>query len=125
MVEPGPTKLFSSMSLGFIDDDGKTVTSSIMNASWGSSYRPYSVRCKLYDYALEHNYDHILFVTSAGNDGTSDASSAMNTIGDPASCKNSLAVGSSQSLSNRIGALDLGPNYMTAFSSRGPTMDGM
>ncbi len=48
----------------------------------------------------------------------------MNTIGEPASCKNTLAVGASQSHDDRIYQGDMGKDYLVDFSSRGPTMDG-
>lgn len=48
----------------------------------------------------------------------------MNTIGEPSSCKNVMAVGASQSEGDRIYTGDKGRWHLADFSSRGPTMDG-
>lgn len=56
---PGPNKLFRS-----IYNDGKGAK--ITNASWSTSYRSYSTRCRMYDASLRDKFDNILFVTSAG-----------------------------------------------------------
>ena len=48
----------------------------------------------------------------------------MNTIGEPASCKNVIGVGASQSHGRRIYWGDEGMDYLADFSSRGPTTDG-
>ncbi len=65
----------------------------IANASFGTKYRPYPISCRFFDDALYGTYQGDLFVTSAGNSGLDDQSleSIGNTIGNPASCKNTLA----------------------------------
>ena len=83
--DPGPRKWFSSIY------DASGDGAKIANGSWSSSYRPYSFRCRLYDEELRDNYPEILFVASAGNEGNDYPGEPMNTIGDPASCKNVMA----------------------------------
>ena len=65
----------------------------------------------------------MLYVASSGNDGDS-GSGPWRTVKNPADCKNTLAVGASQSYGTSIKQNDLGPNYMASFSARGPTADG-
>ena len=62
-------------------------------------------------------------MVSSGNDGDS-GSGPWRTVKNPADCKNTLAVGASQSYGAGIKEDDLGPNYMASFSARGPTADG-
>ena len=62
-------------------------------------------------------------MVSSGNDGDS-GSGPWRTVKNPADCKNTLAVGASQSYGAAIKEDDLGPNYMASFSARGPTADG-
>jgi hypothetical protein len=114
---PGPNKFFAS-----IYNDGKGAK--ITNGSWSAGYKPYSTRCRMYDSSLRDNFDNMLFVASAGNTGNDVPGRAMNTIGEPASCKNTMAVGASQSNGERIYTGDLGKDHLADFSSRGPTMDG-
>ncbi len=78
----------------------------------------------MYDSSLRDNFDNILFVASAGNTGNDVPGRAMSTIGEPASCKNVMGVGASQSHGGRIYSGDKGKDYLADFSSRGPTMDG-
>ena len=61
--------------------------------SFDTKYRPYSFSCKFFDEALYGPYRGDLYVASAGNDGLDEGSieSKMRTIGNPASCKNTLA----------------------------------
>ena len=61
----------------------------VANGSWSSAYRSYSLRCTEYDGALQ-KFGDVVFIASAGNDGN-DSEDPMNTIGDPASCKNIIA----------------------------------
>ena len=108
---PGPNKLF-----GNIYNEGKGAK--ITNGSWSSPFRPYSTRCRLYDNYLREQYDEILFVSSAGNAGNDVPGKVTSTIGEPASCKNILAVGASQSHGERIYSGDMGIDYLADFSSR-------
>lgn len=66
-----------------------------------------------------------MYVASAGNEGFDQVNmqSKPRTIGNPASCKNTLAVGASLSHGNRLPAGGKGIDYLAAFSSRGPTDD--
>ena len=83
-ADPGPSKWFSSI---YADGDG----AKIANGSWSSKYRSYSFRCRMYDEELREDFPEILFVASAGNYGNDYPGQPMNTIGDPASCKNVMA----------------------------------
>lgn len=79
----------------------------------------------MYDAALsDEAFDDILFVASAGNTGDDVPGRTLNTIGEPSSCKNVMAVGASQSHGDRLYRGDMGREYLTDFSSRGPTADG-
>ena len=91
--------------------------------SWGRNYQSrYSPDCQDVDAALSIHSD-VLYVASSGNDGDS-GSGPWRTVKNPADCKNTLAVGASQSYGTAIKQNDLGPNYMASFSARGPTADG-
>lgn len=114
---PGADELFRA-----INNNGKGAK--ISNASWSAGYRPYSARCRIYDSSLNGPYDDILFVASAGNNGNDVPGKVLNTIGEPSSCKNALAVGASQSHGERVYPGDKGKDYLADFSSRGPTVDG-
>ncbi len=97
----------------------------ITNGSWSAGYRPYSSLCRIYDTALhDDKFDDILFIASAGNTADDVPGRILNTIGEPASCKNVMAVGASQSHGDRLSKGDLGKDYLADFSSRGPTADG-
>eukprot|EP00558_Chaetoceros_sp_UNC1202_P001501 CAMPEP_0197258810 /NCGR_PEP_ID=MMETSP1429-20130617/83188_1 /TAXON_ID=49237 /ORGANISM="Chaetoceros sp., Strain UNC1202" /LENGTH=710 /DNA_ID=CAMNT_0042722995 /DNA_START=11 /DNA_END=2143 /DNA_ORIENTATION=- len=117
-VNPGPRELLESMY-----NDGKGAK--IANGSWSTKYRAYPTSCRMYDDELYEDYQDIVFVASAGNYGRDVKSnkSQMRSIGNPAGCKNTLAVGASQSDGDRIGPRDKGINYLALFSSRGPTAD--
>ena len=78
----------------------------------------------MYDSSLRDKFDEFLFVASAGNSGNDIPGKVLNTIHEPASCKNVIAVGASQSDGDRLYRGDLGRDYLADFSSRGPTMDG-
>lgn len=85
--------------------------------------------CRDFDGALHNDYNDVLYVASAGNagnDGKAKYPNALyNTIGNPAGCKNTFAVGASQSYGKDIySGVDLGVDYLADFSSRGPTADG-
>jgi hypothetical protein len=83
----------------------------IHSASWGTNDNSYTAYDSLIDmYAYDH--PDFLFVVAAGNEGEGNA---HHTVGSPATTKNSIAVGASQSRAS---------NYLAPFSSRGPTADG-
>lgn len=63
----------------------------IGNASWGVPYRAYSARCWHIDRALARQYNDIALIVSAGNEGKQLFGGSYRTIGDPGSCKNTLA----------------------------------
>jgi hypothetical protein len=80
-------KLFESMH----DTDGTQAR--IANGSFMTPYRSYPMGCKFYDEALHDSFQGDLFVASAGNSGFDETTmqSKQSTIGNPASCKNTLA----------------------------------
>ena len=115
--DPGVARLFSSF---YNNGHGAKVTI----GSWGRNYQSeYSHDCQDVDAAL-HLHDDCLYVASSGNGGDSESSTPWRTIKNPADCKNTLAVGASQSYGSSIKGSDLGPDYMASFSARGPTGDG-
>ena len=65
----------------------------VANGSWNTRYRAYPFSCKFFDEALHETFQGDLFVASAGNEGLHDnnAQSKERTVGNPASCKNTLA----------------------------------
>jgi hypothetical protein len=114
---PGdPRNLFKSM---YNNGNG----AKIANGSFSTRYSVYKTSCRIYDNYLYGDYQDILYVASAGNEGSSGGTSRMNTIGNPAACKNTLAVGASQSSGSKLNKGDMGSDYMAMFSSRGPTAD--
>ena len=78
----------------------------------------------MFDNNLYNIYQDILHVASAGNDGSNDKkTSQMNTIDNPAACKNTVAIGASESTCDNVKNGDMGMNYIARLSSRGPTAD--
>ena len=63
----------------------------IANLSWSAGHRAYSLRCVNIDRALQEDYDDVVVLASAGNEGTAELNGSYSTIGDPASCKNTVA----------------------------------
>eukprot|EP00551_Chaetoceros_affinis_P000335 CAMPEP_0203633872 /NCGR_PEP_ID=MMETSP0088-20131115/943_1 /ASSEMBLY_ACC=CAM_ASM_001087 /TAXON_ID=426623 /ORGANISM="Chaetoceros affinis, Strain CCMP159" /LENGTH=523 /DNA_ID=CAMNT_0050487345 /DNA_START=23 /DNA_END=1594 /DNA_ORIENTATION=+ len=100
--------------------------SRIASGSSSTAYKAYPFSCRFFDEVLHDMYPGDLYVASTGNDGydRSTKVSKMRTVGNPAACKNTLAVGASQSHGDRIPAGAKGLEYLAAFSSRGPTYDG-
>jgi hypothetical protein len=64
----------------------------IANTSFQTKYRSYPSFCEQIDAALYGNHRGDLFVAGAGNSGLddNDETSVERTIGNPASCKNTL-----------------------------------
>jgi subtilisin family serine protease len=68
--------------------------------------------------------DEFLIIVAAGNSGSSEgAFDIPNSVGDPATAKNVIAVGAHNSWGSSSAAGNLGPSYIADFSSRGPTAD--
>lgn len=93
----------------------------IHSASWGGSYPGYGLLSYFFDSYTYYDDDELLVLIAAGNSGSNDASQ---TVGEPATAKNIIAVGSSHSYGNDLSRDMLGPSYISDFSSRGPTLDG-
>jgi hypothetical protein len=94
-----------------------TAKPKVLSASWGTAYlSSYDWTCYHYDKLVAED-DDILLISSAGNNGDRYAE-PFSTIGAPASCKNTLAVGATFNV-------NFGPqDSVASFSSRGPTSDG-
>ena len=113
MSDPGAKRLFASI---YNNGNGAKVH----NGSWGRSGRPYSSHCQDWDGSLSGEYEDLLYVVSAGNTG-----GGARTVKNPADCKNTFTVGCSQSIEEDLDSKnDMGLEYMTSWSSRGPTYDG-
>lgn len=120
IADPGVDRLLKSMYNPAVASSGDEKGARVINASWGRSYNgQYTSFCRQYDAALRNQYPDLLFVVSAGNTGRDGLSS----IQDPASCKNSLAVGSSLSYGADALSGEKGIEYLADYSSRGPTLD--
>ena len=65
----------------------------VANGSWSTKYRPYPLSCKFFDDNLHGEFKGDLYIASAGNEGFDESTmqSKERTIGNPASCKNTLA----------------------------------
>mmetsp|Transcript_11939 Transcript_11939/g.24051 ORF Transcript_11939/g.24051 Transcript_11939/m.24051 type:complete len:956 (+) Transcript_11939:25-2892(+) len=97
--------------------------SQIHSASWGSEFNFYTSRARNFDQFMFEN-DEFLIIVAAGNSGSKDGSFDIpNTVGDPATAKNVIAVGAHNSWGHSSAAGNLGPSYIADFSSRGPTAD--
>lgn len=92
----------------------------IHSASWGSELNLYTVQSRNFDQYMYEN-DDFLIIVAAGNSGRGNT---PNTVGSPATAKNLIAVGSHHSIGSGLERGQLGPSYMSDFSSRGPTFDG-
>jgi hypothetical protein len=115
-VPGSPRQLFAAMYNG-------GTGAKIANGSFSTTYSVYRTSCRMYDDELFGDYQEIVYVASAGNEGLNGNVSRMNTIGNPAACKNTIAVGASQSSEDKVSDGDMGMNYLAMFSSRGPTAD--
>ncbi len=74
---------------------------------------------------LTFQNDEFLIIIAAGNSGSGGgAYDVPNTVGDPATAKNVIAVGAHNSWGDSSATGNLGPSYIADFSSRGPTADG-
>jgi len=70
--------------------------------------------------AYSYENDDFLMVIAAGNNGSGHA---LNTVGSPATAKNIISVGASQSSGPDISSGMYGEDYLVDFSGRGPTED--
>jgi hypothetical protein len=91
----------------------KTKTNAYISSnSWGSAYAGYSDSAKdIDDYVFKN--DDFLVLFAAGNSG----SQGLQSLGEPATNKNGIAIGASQRYKYESNAL-------SDYSSRGPTLDG-
>jgi len=92
----------------------------IHSMSWGSTYNGYGYYAWEFDNYLQTD-DELLLVIAAGNSGDNNNDQS---VGDPSTLKNGIAVGSAHSYSTDLTDSMLGPGYISYYSSRGPTLDG-
>uniref|UniRef100_A0A7S2JW00 subtilisin n=1 Tax=Leptocylindrus danicus TaxID=163516 RepID=A0A7S2JW00_9STRA len=108
---PGQTTLFSG---------GYSAGSKFHSASWGAQTSTYNSNSRGFDNFAYNNKDFLPFV-AAGNSGSGNA---LGTVGAPATAKNIISVGASESDGRDLYGGSDGLNYLAYFSSRGPTSDG-
>jgi hypothetical protein len=84
---PSPYAFFESMH------STNDTPATIANGSWNTQYSPYPFSCKFFDSALYDKYQGDVYIASAGNDGLDESmmKSRDRSIGNPASCKNTIA----------------------------------
>lgn len=92
----------------------------VHSMSWGSTYNGYGYYAWQFDNYLQGD-DELLLVIAAGNSGDNNNDQS---VGDPSTLKNGIAVGSAHSYSTDLTDSMLGPGYISYYSSRGPTLDG-
>jgi hypothetical protein len=97
---------------------GYSAGAKIHSASWGARTAAYNSNSRGFDSFSYSNKDFLSLV-AAGNSGT-----AASSVGAPATAKNIISVGASQSNGRDIAGSMQGEDYLAYFSSRGPTSDG-
>lgn len=103
---------------------GLNAGAKIHSASWGSNFNGYGVQEREFD-EFAYNNDDFLIIIAAGNSGSNRFRTDIpNTVGSPATAKNVIAVGASQSAGAGLQSGMRGKDYLADFSSRGPTRDG-
>eukprot|EP00602_Paraphysomonas_sp_CaronLab_P004823 CAMPEP_0185022698 /NCGR_PEP_ID=MMETSP1103-20130426/5407_1 /TAXON_ID=36769 /ORGANISM="Paraphysomonas bandaiensis, Strain Caron Lab Isolate" /LENGTH=632 /DNA_ID=CAMNT_0027554897 /DNA_START=589 /DNA_END=2487 /DNA_ORIENTATION=- len=101
----------------------------VLSFSWGTTSNEYTVDARNVDQFMWDNADALVLI-AAGNDG--DESDPSNTVGSPATAKNSVAVGASLNSAKSWAGISVDKNIaehvnrnsVAGFSSRGPTSDG-
>ncbi|GMH92511.1 hypothetical protein TrST_g7240 [Triparma strigata] len=119
--------------LADIFNKGYNIGARIHSASWGSNSNAYGYSDRDVDKFM-YEHDDFLILVAAGNSGDDTGTGGNNfnipnTVGTPATAKNILSVGATQSgptdIAPYLGANpDKGFEYLASFSSRGPTADG-
>eukprot|EP00594_Rhizosolenia_setigera_P004119 CAMPEP_0178951116 /NCGR_PEP_ID=MMETSP0789-20121207/7037_1 /TAXON_ID=3005 /ORGANISM="Rhizosolenia setigera, Strain CCMP 1694" /LENGTH=1090 /DNA_ID=CAMNT_0020631933 /DNA_START=164 /DNA_END=3436 /DNA_ORIENTATION=+ len=96
----------------------------IHSASWGAVYNAYEIEERRIDSFVYDNEDYLV-VIAAGNSGKSVWSEDIEgSVESPTAAKNIISVGSCQSEGDDLSSGMLGRDYLSSFSSRGPTGDG-
>jgi len=106
-----PTTLFT---------EAQKANAYIHSASWGSESNSYGYNARAFDDFVYKN-EEFLIVVAAGNSGDG---STFNSVGDPATAKNIISVGATNSDAPDLQNGQLDFNYIAPFSSRGPSEDG-
>lgn len=68
-----------------------------------------------------YDHDDFMVFVAAGNSG---ANNRRNSVGSPATSKNIISVGATESFGPDLSGSMKGTDYVAFFSSRGPTGDG-
>jgi len=128
-VAPGAKLAFFDMGLsdgslkapnpGYLLQFGLDAGAKLHSASWGGSSNGYGSLARGFDDFLYKN-DEMLAVIAAGNSGGGDT---FDSVGEPSTAKNVLAVGAGHSYGDDLRDGQLGVNYIASFSSRGRTSD--
>lgn len=98
---------------------GEGAESHVHSASWGTSNNGYTGLARDFD-AYSYDNDSFLMIVAAGNNG---GGHKAHTVGSPATSKNIISVGASQSSGYDLSNGMYGKDYLVDFSSRGPTAD--
>jgi len=116
LMIPGIPRLMSTGRRMLDQDQPKA---HIHSASWGSAniQNAYTSQAGSFDQYMYKN-DDFLIIAAAGNSGAE----GMNSVSAPATFKNGISVGASNTYKG--GGNSMGPAYLWATSSRGPTADG-
>eukprot|EP00592_Proboscia_alata_P010323 CAMPEP_0194355264 /NCGR_PEP_ID=MMETSP0174-20130528/3203_1 /TAXON_ID=216777 /ORGANISM="Proboscia alata, Strain PI-D3" /LENGTH=886 /DNA_ID=CAMNT_0039124481 /DNA_START=63 /DNA_END=2723 /DNA_ORIENTATION=- len=102
-------------------DKGRNAGSKVLNASWGGyDGGSYGYWDRVFDDYIFRK-DDFLIVVSAGNSGAGQKPTSIHT---PASAKNVISVGATQSSGKDVTRGMKGEDYVAWFSSHGPTADG-
>lgn len=111
------------LSLVFLHIQNKALISKFYpySASWGSNDPTYSSTSSSLDGWI-YDHDDAVVVIAAGN--YASYSSTNPSIASPATAKNVIAVGATESEGRDITSSMFGSDYLAYFSSRGPTADG-
>lgn len=108
---PGYTTLFNG---------GYAAGAKFHSASWGATTSTYNSNAAGFDTFAYQNTDFLPLV-AAGNSG---GNNQLGTVGAPATAKNIISVGASESNGRDLYGGSDGYEYLAYFSSRGPTSDG-
>lgn len=108
---PGYTTLFPG---------GYAAGAKFHSASWGATTSTYNSNAAGFDTFAYQNTDFLPLV-AAGNSG---GNNQLGTVGAPATAKNIISVGASESNGRDLYGGSDGYEYLAYFSSRGPTSDG-
>jgi len=103
---------------------GLSAGAKVHSASWGTNFNGYGVQEREFDEFAYENDDFLIVIAAGNSGGGQYRTDIPNTVGSPATAKNIIAVGASQSAGDGLQSGMKGKDYLANFSSRGPTRDG-